>query len=333
MSQTIFLKNPAYIVGSFSVAGKREKQGPLGTTFNITEEDEYFGQNTHERAECEMFKMALEGAIGDSKISEDKIEVMLAGDLLNQITSSSFAARDFDIPFIGLYGACSTMALSLAVGSLLVSGGFVKNAVLASGSHFGTAERQYRMPLELGSTRPPTAQWTATGVGATVLSDGAVKGSPRITAVTFGKVVDWGEVDVNNMGSAMAPATADTITRHLRGTKTKPEDYDAIYTGDLGILGSKILRKLLKDEKINISKVHRDCGEMLYSEKQNRTQWQGASGCGCSAIVLNGYIMGKLQRGEYKKILFVATGALLSPVSSFQGNTIPGIAHAVVIEG
>jgi len=331
--QTIKLKNPAYIVGSFSIAGKREGEGPLGKTFNKVEQDEYLGMKTHEQAETEMFKIAMEEAIKSTGLRESDIDVMLSGDLLNQITSSSFAARDFDVPFIGLYGACSTMSLSLAVGSLFVAGGFAKNVLVASGSHFATAERQYRMPLELGSTRPPTAQWTATGVGASVLSDKNIDGLPpvKITTVTFGQVVDWGVVDVNDMGSAMAPAAADTIERHLKNTKTRPEDYDAIYTGDLGILGSKILKKLLKDKKINISKNHKDCGEMLFNEKQNGTQWQGASGCGCSAITLNGYILKKLRAGDYKKILFVSTGALLSPVSSFQGNTIPGIAHAVVI--
>jgi len=330
---TIKLKNPVLITGSFSVAGKREGAGPLGSTFNRVEEDEYFGMSTHEEAEREMFIAALEGAISDSGVEESDIDVLLAGDLLNQITSSSFAARQFDTPFIGLYGACSTMALSLAIGSLMVGGGFIKNALVAAGSHFATAERQYRMPLELGSTRPPTAQWTATGVGATVLSCRGGNLPPvKITEITFGKVVDWGVVDVNDMGAAMAPAAADTIARHLKNTKTKPEDYGAIYTGDLGIFGAKILKKLLKDEKINVAKVHRDCGEMLYSDKQNGCNWQGASGAGCGAITLNGYIMDRLRRGEYKKILFVATGALLSPVSSFQGNSIPAVAHAVVIE-
>ena len=332
------LKKPAFIVGSYSVAGKKEGEGPLGKTFSRVVDDEYFEQDTHEAAEREMFKTALSGAIVEAGVGEENIDLILSGDLLNQITSSSFAARDFNTPFVGLYGACSTMSLSLAVGALMVSGGFVKTALVSAGSHFATAERQYRTPLELGNTRPPTAQWTTTGVGATVLSSTVQggkmgnKATPRVTAITFGKVIDWGEVDVNNMGSAMAPAAADTIARLLSDTKTKPEDYDAIFTGDLGMLGSTIVKKLLKDKKINIAKVHRDCGEMLYSAEQNGCNWQGGSGCGCSAITLNGYIMDRLRRGEYKKILFMATGALLSPVSSFQGNSIPGIAHAVVIE-
>ena len=355
-NQTVVFKNGVSIIGSYSVAGKKEADGPLGDTFSLTVKDEYFGEKTHEAAEQKMFEAAVRGAIKDAKLKPEDINVFLAGDLLNQIISASFAARSFDISFIGLYGACSTMALTLAVGSCLIEGGMVKNAVAAAGSHFATAERQYRTPLELGNQRPPLAQWTVTGVGATILaatqnkkaasteaSDddlSAVKSKnitgsmghpwPRITAVTFGKVADWGVNDVNNMGAAMAPAAASTIIAHFKDTNTTPDDFDAIFTGDLGKLGEGILRDLLANANYPVDNRYSDCGRLIYAGDQ--FQYQGGSGCGCSAVVLNGFIMDKLRRGDYKKILFVATGALLSPVSSFQGNTIPGIAHAVVIE-
>ena len=334
-NQTVLFKNGVHIIGSYSLAGKREGQGPLGKTFNKIIEDEYFGEKTHEGAEQKMFEEAIRGAMKSAKLKETDIDMMLSGDLLNQIISSSFAARSFDFTYIGLYGACSAMSLTLGLAACLVEAGFIKTVLISAGSHFATAERQYRTPLELGNQKPPLSQWTVTGVGATILSN-HIDGiryhgsSPRITAVTFGKVCDWGTSDPNNMGAAMAPAACATMVAHFKDTETKPEDYCAIFTGDLGKLGENILRDLLANANYPVDSRYTDCGRLIYAQSQN--QYQGASGCGCSAICLNGFILDKLKKGEYKKILFCATGALLSPTSSFQGNTIPSIAHAVVIE-
>lgn len=327
-NQTIILPKPVYITGSFSIVGKKEGMGPLGKTFSQVVEDEYFGEKTHEAAEQKMFEHAIRGAIRSGGYKEGDIDMLLSGDLLNQITSSAFAARSFDMMFVGMYGACSTMALTMANAACLVSGGFIKNAVVSAGSHFATAERQFRTPLELGNQKPPVASWTVTGVGATVLSSTG-KG-PRITEVTFGKVIDWGTKDPNNMCAAMSPSFCHTLIAHFKDTGRKPEDYDAIFSGDLGKLGENIARDLCANANYPLDERYTDCGRMIYDVKQN--QYQGGSGCGCGAVCLNGFILGKLKKKEWKRILFVATGALMSPVSSFQGNTIPGIAHAVVIE-
>ncbi|MCL2570616.1 MAG: stage V sporulation protein AD [Firmicutes bacterium] len=328
-SQTIIFERGVSIIGGYSIVGKKEGQGPLGKTFSKIVDDEYFGEKTHEGAEQKMFEHAIRGAIKDANITQDDVDMMMSGDLLNQIISSSFAARTFDMIFLGIYGACSTMALTLGVGACFIEGGFMKNIVVSAGSHFASAERQYRTPLELGNQRPPTSQWTVTGVGANVLTK-FKKGNPKITAVTFGKVYDWGVSCPNNMGAAMAPAAAHTIIAHFIDTKTKPSDYDHIFTGDLGKHGENILRDLLANANYPVAENYSDCGRMIYDLDQN--QYQGGSGCGCSAVILNGFIMDKLKKGEYKKILFVGTGALLSPISSWQGETIPAIAHAVVIE-
>ncbi|MDR0462019.1 MAG: stage V sporulation protein AD [Christensenellaceae bacterium] len=328
--QTVYFKSRPAIIGSYSIAGEKEGKGPVGKYINNVVNDCLFGEKTHEMSEQKMFEHAISGAIKDAGLKPNQIDMMLSGDLLNQIISSSFAARSFDLMFVGIYGACSTMALSLAMGSVMVDGGFVNNAVVSAGSHFATAERQYRYPLELGNQRPPVSQWTVTGAGSIVLSNKSTAKSPCVTAATFGKVIDWGVLDVNNMGAAMAPAAAATIIAHFRDTGRKPSDYSHIFTGDLGKLGEDILRDLLAEADYTLGTNYSDCGRLIYDEAQNL--YQGGSGCGCSAVVLNSFIMKKLRNGEYKRILFVATGALLSPVSSFQGNTVPGIAHAVVIE-
>jgi len=331
-SQTIILPKPVYIIGSYSIVGKKEGMGPLGKTFSKVIEDEYFGEDTHEAAEQKMFEHAIRGAIKSSGLKAGEIDTLFSGDLLNQITSSAFAARSFDMMFVGLYGACSTMALTLAVASCMISGDFLKNAVVSAGSHYATAERQYRTPLELGNQRPPSSQWTVTGVGSSVLCQTAPKNflAPKITALTFGKVIDWGINDVNNMGACMAPGAASTAIAHFHDTGRNPKDYDAIFTGDLGKLGENIFRDLMANANYPMDERYTDCGRIIYAKHQN--QYQGGSGCGCSAVTLNGFILNKLRKGDYRRVLFIATGALLSPVSSFQGNTIPAIAHAVVIE-
>jgi len=331
-NQTIKFKKPVHIISGYSIVGKKEGSGPLKSSFSKVIDDEYFGEKTHEAAEQKMFEHAIRGAIKRSGLGKDDIDMMFSGDLLNQITSSSFAARSFDMMFVGIYGACSTMALTLAIASCMVSAGFIKNAVVSAGSHYATAERQYRTPLELGNQKPPTSQWTVTGVGASIVSNERIleTSSPKITSATFGKVCDWGIDDVNNMGAAMAPSAAHTLIAHFRDTKTKPENYDAIFTGDLGKLGENIMRDLMANANYPLDSRYSDCGRLIFGKSQN--QYQGGSGCGCAAVCLNGFILDKLRAGEYKKILFIGTGALLSPVSSFQGNTIPGISHCVCIE-
>ena len=296
--------------------------------------DDTFGEDTYEKAECKMLTFAVRKAIENGGLTEDDIDLLVSGDLLNQIISASFTARDFDFPFLGVYSACATMAESMAVAATLVDGGYIQRAVAATGSHFSSAERQYRYPLELGNTRPPQAQWTVTGAGAAVIADtgGAnFDGLPIfITGATFGRVVDYGITDVNNMGAAMAPAAADTILTHLQDTGREAEYYDLIVTGDLGALGSRLLKDLLWEKGVDIEKNHVDCGEIIYNVVED--EFQGGSGAGCSAVVLNSYLYEKLKRGEIARILFAATGALLSTVSSGQGESIPCICHAVSIE-
>ena len=256
------------------------------------------------------------------------IDMLISGDLLNQIISSSFSARHFDSTFIGLYGACSTMAESLAIGACLVDSKNFNNVACCTGSHFSTVERQYRFPLELGNQRPPVSQWTVTGSGCSILS---LKGKGNvISSATFGKVTDYDIKDVNNMGAAMAPAAMRTIIAHFEDTHTTPDDYDLILTGDLGKLGSEIFMDLMEHNGYKLGNNYNDCGQMMFNI--NQKAYQGGSGPGCSAIVLNGYVYKKLLEGKFKKVLFAATGALLSPLSSQQGDSIPGICHAVVIE-
>ena len=296
--------------------------------------DDTFGEDTYEKAECKMLTYAVRRAIENGGCTEEDVDLMVSGDLLNQIISASFTARDFDFSFLGVYSACATMAESIAVAAMMVDSGYAKRAVAATGSHFSSAERQYRYPLELGNTRPPQAQWTVTGAGAALIAD--MGGSnldfipPAITSATFGRVVDYGITDVNNMGAAMAPAAADTILTHLQDTKRGAEYYDLIVTGDLGALGSRLVKDLLWEKGIDIEKNHVDCGEIVY--KVIEDEFQGGSGAGCSAVVLNSYLYEKLKKGEFKRVLFAATGALLSTVSSGQGESIPCICHAVSIE-
>lgn len=326
--QTIKLKRQPRIIGSYSIVGPKEGNGNFGPYFDYVMKNDCFGEDTFEKAERKMLENAVTGVIQKAKLQPKDIDMMIAGDLLNQIISSSYAARSFQFPFLGVYGACSTMAESIAVASMLVDSGFYENIVCSTGSHFSTAERQYRFPLELGNQRPPTSQWTVTGAGSCIIS---LKGEgPRVTALTFGKVIDWGVNDVNNMGAAMAPAAKDTLMRHLQNTKTKPEDYDLILTGDLGKLGSEILIDLMEEDGIKLGVNYGDCGQMYYKREQKTLC--GASGAGCCATVFNSYIIQKLNEGQYKKVLFLPTGALLSTTSTQQGDTIPCVCHAVVIE-
>ncbi|MBO5045487.1 MAG: stage V sporulation protein AD [Clostridia bacterium] len=327
-SQTIYFQKKPKIVAVSTVAGQKECAGIIGRYVENALSDDMFGESTYEKAECKMLSYVIDGAISNAKLKREQIDMLVSGDLLNQIISASFAARDFSIPFLGVYGACSTMAESIAIASALVDGGYCKRVVAATGSHFASAERQYRYPLELGCTRPPQSQWTVTGAGACLIAkegDGI-----EVPCATFGKVVDFGISDVNNMGAAMAPAAADTILAHFRATGENASDYDLIVTGDLGALGSRILKDLTWEKGLDISSNHVDCGEIIY--KVIEDEFQGGSGAGCSAVVLNSYLHAKMMTGGLRKILFVATGALLSTVSAGQGESIPCIAHAVVLK-
>ena len=325
---TIYFEKQPRIISTGTIAGPKECAGVVGKYVDRALSDDMFGESTYEKAECKMLTFAIQKAIKNAALEEEGIDLMISGDLLNQIISASFAARDFDFPFLGVYGACSTMAESFALAASFINAGYFKKIVAATGSHFSSAERQYRYPLELGTTRPPQSQWTVTGAGGAVIAEPGSQ--TAITGATFGKVVDFGVTDVNNMGAAMAPAACDTILTHLKDTGRGADYYDLIVTGDLGALGSRIVKDLTWEKGVDIQLNHVDCGEIIY--KVIEDEFQGGSGAGCSAVVFNSYIYDKLKRREINRVLFVATGALLSTVSSGQGESIPCIAHAVSIE-
>lgn len=324
-NSTIFFENKPTVISTSTVAGPKECQGIIGKYVEQPLSDDTFGESTYEKAECKMLSYAINGAIKNAGLTEDDVELLISGDLLNQIISSSFAARDFNIPFLGVYGACSTMSEAFAVGAALVNAGYFKRVVAATGSHFSSAERQYRFPLEQGTTRPPQSQWTVTGAGGALIAnegDGI-----KIDCATIGKVVDYGITDVNNMGAAMAPAAAENLLKHFKDTGRDPDYYDLIVTGDLGALGSRLLKDLTWEKGVDIQKNHVDCGEIIYKVVED--EFQGGSGAGCSAVVFNSYIYHEMMKGKINKVLFCATGALLSTVSSGQGESIPGICHMV----
>lgn len=325
---TIKFENSSYIIGTGVLAGQKEKQGPLAKYIKNFVTDTV-GQDTFEKAERALISEAIKIALKNCRLSPENINAIVSGDLLNQIISSSFSARDFAAAHVGLYSACATMAESLIIGAALINTGSFENVICATGSHFSSVERQYRFPLELGTQRTPTSQWTVTGAGATVLS--CAGSGPKIKSGTFGHVIDYGVSDANNMGAAMAPAALNTIIQHLSDLSIDIDYYDMVYTGDLGFLGRDILKDLLNEKGVKVNKKnYDDCGAIIFSEPAER--FQGGSGAGCSAVVLNSYIYQKLLKKTYSRILFVATGALLSPLTAFQGETIPCIAHAVCIE-
>lgn len=328
-SQTVKLDNPPKIIAAHSIVGPKEGEGPLSKYFDEILNDDMLGKESFEKAESQMMFTAISEALKKANIKETDVDYLFSGDLLNQIISSSFAAREFSIPFFGLYGACSTMSESLSLASIIMDGGFANYVVATTSSHFSSAERQFRFPLEYGSQRPKTAQWTVTGSGAVVL--GHEGNYPGITYVTTGKVKDYGQKDANNMGAAMAPAAVDTIVNHFKDTGRNPDYYDAIATGDLGVVGRELADKLIEEFGYNIRGQHIDCGEIIFDNENQNTQ-SGGSGCGCSAVVFTGYLYKRLMKKEIKKVLLVSTGALMSTTSSLQGETIPGIAHAVAIE-
>jgi stage V sporulation protein AD len=328
--QSWIFENRPVIIGSATVVGPEEGQGPLGNEFDIVHSDMMVAQDSWEKAERTMLEEAAKLAIENAKITKEKVNFYVGGDLLNQIISNTFASRTLSIPYLGIFGACSTSMEGLALASLLINTGNADFAVAATCSHNCTAEKQFRYPTEYGSQKPPTAQYTVTGAGAAVI--GKQGEGPVVTAATIGRVIDMGLKDPFNMGGAMAPAALDTIQAHFRDLGREPGYYDLIVTGDLGQVGYDILKELFNKHKIPIQETqYYDCGLMIYDREKQSVQ-SGGSGCACSATVTYGHLLKRLAKGELNRILVVATGALLSPLSFQQGESIPCIAHAVAIE-
>lgn len=326
--QSIRFAAPPVLAAWASVAGKKEGQGPLAGTFDLTSKDTLFGQKTWEKAENQMQKIALQTALEKAKMTNEDLDAVFSGDLLNQCIGSSFTLRGTNIPSLGLYGACSTMAESLLLASMAVSGGFLRTAAAMTSSHFASAERQYRFPLGYGGQRTPTAQWTATASGCIILQNHG-KG-PVIEAATIGTIQDKGITDANNMGAAMAPAAYATLSAHFSDLNRKPEDYDLIVTGDLGSIGKQAVLELFRRDGVELEPRYDDCGLLLF-DLERQDVHAGGSGCGCSAAVLCGYLLHQIETGKLRRLLFCGTGALLSPVSTGQGESIPGVCHAVSI--
>ncbi len=328
--QTVILDNNVYINGGYSSVGKLEGEGPLGRSFDFISDDATFGSKSWEQAENALVKNTVSGVLTKCSLTSNDIDYIFAGDLLNQCTGTSFGLCDYDIPFYGLYGACSTFVEGSGLGALMLNAGYADKIVATASSHFCSSEKQYRFPLEYGGVRTPTSQWTVTGSGAVVLSNSGT--SPRITAVTTGKMVNKGVCDANNMGAAMAPAAADTIAAVFRDTGFKPDDFDCIVTGDLGDVGSDLLKQLLGGDGIDIYANHMDCGSMIFDNQVQGTH-SGGSGCGCIASVFCAHFLPMLVNKKINRALFVATGALMSPTTCQLGEAIIGIAHGIIVEG
>lgn len=325
------LELDAEILSAASVVGQKEYDGPIGSCFDLHGDDDRFGKKTWEKAESEMQRLALNTALAKGEFSESDIDTLFAGDLLNQCVGSAYGLIDFNIPYFGLYGACSTAAEGLLLASVMVSAGFATRTCAVTSSHNCSAERQYRTPIEYGGQRPQTAQWTVTGSGAFVVGRTTGRGLARVTGGMPGIVVEKGITDANNMGAAMAPAAANTIRRYFEATGDKPGDYDCILTGDLGYEGGSILCDLLLVDGIDIRGVYADCGQIIYDRKA-QDMHAGGSGCGCSAVVLASYFLPRIRRGDLRRVLFLGTGAMMSPDSIKQGGAIPGIAHLLRLE-
>ncbi|MDR0822033.1 MAG: stage V sporulation protein AD [Oscillospiraceae bacterium] len=323
---SIWFETPLSVSAFASAAGPKENDGPLSGKFDFAAEEPCIGEDSWEKSESSLITKTFGKAIEKARLAPSEVDFVFAGDLLNQCVGTVFGLRDFKVPFIGVYGACSTMAESLALASVFISSGLGQNAAAITSSHFCSAERQFRMPVNYGGQRTPTSQWTATAAGCAVVSPKAQP--PYITGATFGTITDMGVKDSANMGAAMAGAAYETITAHLSAHGTHPRDYDLILTGDLGVVGSGILRDLLHKDGVDISNVHNDCGLLLY-DLERQDVHAGGSGAGCSAAVLCADILPKLQCGELHRVLFVATGALMSAMTAQQGESIPGIAHAI----
>lgn len=328
---TYAFKNPPMIEQCFTVVGKKEGEGPLGIFFDKIIQDEYVGQKSWELAEGKLLAMAIDELLKKANVKKNEVDLILSGDLLNQLTASHFAIRDLDTPFIGLYGACSTFALSAGMASIFIDGGFARFVIAATSSHFCSAEKQFRYPLELGCQRPPTSQWTVTGAAAFLIKPNSNEKKPRITHFTVGRILDFGIKDPNNMGAAMAPAAYNTLLTHFEDTKRDFGYYDLILTGDLGYVGRELLVELLKKNGIQTWQVLFDCGILMFDKKTQDTN-AGASGCAASACVFGGYLYKLMLQMTFKRILIIPTGALLSASTVQLGESIPTIAHALAIE-
>ena len=327
--QSIEFQNSPYIISSASIVGPKEGEGPLGEWFDLVAPDAGLGENTWEEAESTMQREALQTAVGKAQLMTQQVRYLFGGDLLAQLIATSFGNGDTQIPLFGLYGACSTCGESLALAAMAIAGGYADYAAALTSSHFGSAEKEFRFPQGYGNQRPLSATWTVTGSGAFLLS--AKGGHVKVTGVTPGKIVDMGIKDNMNMGACMAPAACDTIYQNFMDFNRQPHDYDKIITGDLGTVGQKIVIDLLREKGFDISQQHMDCGIEIYDAEKQDTH-AGGSGCGCAAVVLAAMILPKLRKGTWKRVLFVPTGALLSKVSFNEGQTIPGIAHGIVLE-
>ena len=327
-ARSIKVPVPVYIRASASVVGTKEGKGPFGSCFDVVGQDDKFGCSTWEEAESTLQKEALTLAIGKTGLKNSEIKYLFAGDLLGQSIASSFGLGSFQIPLIGMYGACSTCGLTLSMAAIMIAGGMAEHAACVTSSHFASAEKEFRFPLGYGNQRPLSATWTVTGSGAFILSSIKSSGDrAMIDGLTLGKIVDFGLKDSMNMGACMAPAACDTIYQHLMDFDRKPSDYDKIITGDLGSVGQKALWDMMREKGMDISKVHMDCGIEIYDQSQDAHA--GGSGCGCSAVTLSAYILKQLEEQKWKRVLFVPTGALLSKTSFNEGQSIPGIAHGV----
>lgn len=326
--QTVVFGQPPRIISHAAVAGEKEGHGPLSKDFDMIVSDDRMGQKSWDLAEGAFQKTAVELVLKKANLKPCDIDYVMSGDLQNQCVAAHYGLRETQIPFYGLYGACSTMVEGLSIGALLVSAGYAKKTLCLTSSHFCAAEKQYRNPLEYGGQRTPSAQWTVTGSGAAVVAQDGM--GARITHVTTGRIVDKGVTDISNMGAAMAPAACDTLSAFFSDTGTKPYEYDAIFTGDLGVIGSELLCELMVREGFDISSVHHDCGKMIY-DIQEQDVHAGASGCGCCATVLCGHILREMAKGSYNRILVAATGALMNPLTIEQGESIPAISHLVAI--
>ena len=327
--QSLAFHKPPYILATGNIVGKKEGEGPLGKKFDMICEDDKFGADNWEDAESTLQKEAVALALGKANLKPEDIRYIFAGDLLGQNIATSFGLMDYEIPLFGLYGACSTAGESMALGAMCVAAGYAENVITVTSSHFASAEKQFRFPLEYANQRPLSATWTVTGSGAFVIS--TTRAKARVTGTTTGRIVDYGVKDSMNLGAAMAPAACDVIYHHLQDFDRKPEDYDKIITGDLGKVGKEILIDLLREKGYDIANVHTDCGIEIFDSEEQGTQ-SGGSGCGCAAVTMSAHFLKKVEQGSYQRILFVPTGALLSTVSFNEGQNVPGIAHAVVIE-
>ncbi|MHB1418591.1 MAG: stage V sporulation protein AD [Bacillota bacterium] len=325
---TVQFAHPPVILATSTITGPKEGEGPLADTFDKILRDSYYQEKSWEKAESKILQEAISMAIEKAGLAPDDIDFMLSGDLLNQTISANYAARQLNIPFFGLYGACSTMFEGLALGAMIMDGGFANHVVVATSSHHDTAERQFRFPTELGVQRSLTSQWTVTGAGAAVLSKEG--NGPRITHATVGRVVDAGIKDPSDMGAAMAPAAVDTIIRHLQDVGRKPTDYDLIITGDLGAVGKALAIEVAKQQQVDLSVNYNDCGVLIFDPAQDTHA--GGSGCACAAVVTCGHLIQQMYAGRYHRILGLGTGALLSPISTQQGESIPSIGHGIVLE-